>query len=50
MFKILKNITVFRNNVTFNKSSKSTLPYNNAFVRFEFKLSENINSEFFFKQ
>jgi two-component sensor histidine kinase len=42
-----KKITVFRNNVTLNKSSKSTLPYNNAFVRFEFKLSENINSEFY---
>lgn len=42
-----KKITVFRNKTTFNEISKSTLPYSNAFVKFEFKLSENINSEFY---
>ena len=42
-----KKITVFRNKDTFNEISKSTLPYNNAFVKFEFKLSEDINSQFY---
>lgn len=42
-----KKVTVFRNNVTFNNNSNLSLPYNNAFARFEFELSDDVTSEFY---
>lgn len=42
-----KKVTVFRNNAKFNKHSNLELPYNNAFVKFEFELSNDVNSAFY---
>ncbi len=42
-----KKVTVFKNNVTFNNNSNLSLPYNNAFARFEFELSDDVTSEFY---